>query len=231
VTPPAVTTAGTGSESERLHRKIGLLLPALTAASRRIVAHPRLRDVYPEFLFTSHCIIRASVPVMEAAKSRAEAIADGDRVAAILAHYLEQHIDEELHHDDWVLDDLDVVGVDRASVLARPPSPTVAALVGAQYYWILHYHPVSVLGYVALLEGYPPSPDMIAEMRADTGYPPEAFRTLIAHAELDPGHREELDRVLDSLPLTPDQTASMGLSAMSSARLLTQAYDEISADF
>ncbi len=224
----AVTHAGTGSESTQLHRKIGLLLPTLVAASWQIVAHRRLRDVYPEFLFTSHCIIRASVPLMEAAQSRAEAMGDGDDVAAILARYLAQHIDEERHHDEWTLDDLELLGVDRASALARPPSPTVAALVGAQYYWILHYHPVAVLGYLALLEGYPPSPDMIAEMRMRTGYPPEAFRTLAIHAELDPGHREELDRVLDGLPLTLGQRTAMGLSAMSSVRLLTDVYTEMS---
>ena len=34
---------------------------------------------------------------------------------------------------------------------------TAAALVGAQYYWIRHVHPVALLGYVMLLEGYPPS--------------------------------------------------------------------------
>ena len=38
------------------------------------------------------------------------------------------------------------------------PPPSVAGLVGSQYYWILHHHPVAFLGYVALMEGYPPTP-------------------------------------------------------------------------
>ena len=29
------------------------------------------------------------------------------------------------------------------------PSPAVAALVGSQYYWLLHHHPVALLGFVA----------------------------------------------------------------------------------
>src|SRR5207237_3301598 len=107
---------------------------------------------------------------------------------------------------DWLLDDLEVLGGGRAAVLARPPSPTVAALVGAQYYWILHYHPVGLLGYIGVFEGYPPSPAMIDGLVASTGYGRDAFRTMIAHAELDPGHRDELDRLLDELPLTPEQS-------------------------
>ena len=77
-----------------------------------------------------------------------------------------------------------MLGRPRSDVLARPPSPTVAALVGSQYYWIFHFHPVALLGYIAVLEGYPPSMAMIDQLEAGTGYPREAFRTMIAHAEL-----------------------------------------------
>ena len=124
-----------------------------------------------------------------------------DPLAAPLARYLEEHVDEELGHDETLLDDLELLGVDRASVLARMPSPAVAALVGSQYYWILHYHPVAFLGYVALMEGYPPTPELIDELIERTGFPRDAFRTYVEHAELDPGHRDHLDRTIDSLPL------------------------------
>jgi hypothetical protein len=215
--------------SEAVHRKIAFFLPPLVDVSNRLIAHPRVRDVYPEYLFTSHCIIRASVPLMEAGRDRAAEAAD-DPVAAALAPYLEHHIAEELHHDEWLLGDLETLGRPRADVLARTPSPTVAALVGSQYYWILHYHPVALLGYIAVLEGYPPSPAMIDDLLERTGYPREAFRTMAAHAELDPGHGEELDRFVDGLPLTPEQSAAIGLSAMSTTRLLTGAFAEVVDD-
>jgi len=88
--------------------------------------------------------------------------------------------------------------------------PAVAALVGAQYYWVLHHHPVALLGYIGLLEGFPPSPGMIEDLRARTGYPADAFRTLVAHAELDPRHGDELFELVDTLPLTPEQSAVVG---------------------
>jgi hypothetical protein len=164
---------------------------------------------------------------MDVARERALALASGDPVAAALAPYLEEHIEEEQDHDEWLLDDLELLGRERSAVLARPPSPTVASLVGAQYYWIFHYHPVTLLGYISLLEGYPPSTELIQRLIDASGYPREAFRTMIAHAELDPGHRDELNELLDSLPLTHEQSIALGVNAMFSVDMFTRAIDEV----
>ncbi len=136
-----------------LHRKIGLVLPELVGAGRRLIESPQLPELYPEFLITSHGIIRASVPLMQRARDEAAQRAADDPVCAALAPYFDEHIEEERHHDDWLLDDLETLGRGRDDVLARPPTATIAGLVGAQYYWVIHYHPVAVLGYIALLEG------------------------------------------------------------------------------
>jgi Iron-containing redox enzyme len=220
-----------GATGEDLRRKIALLLPRLVAAGDRLLAHPRVRELYPEYLFTSHCIIRSSVPLMEAARARAAALAPADPISAALVTYFEEHIPEELDHDEWLLGDLELLGRERDAVLARPPSPTVASLVGAQYYWIFHHHPVGLLGYIALFEGYPPSVEMIDRLVENTGYDRAAFRTMLAHAELDPGHRDELDRLLDSLTLTDEQSAVVGLSAMWSTHLFTRALDEVVSEY
>jgi Iron-containing redox enzyme len=210
-----------------LRRKILLVIPALVSAGDRLVAHPRVRDLYPEYLFASHCVIRASVPLMEAARERAAAAADSDEVCALIAPYLAEHVEEERDHDAWLLGDLELLGHSRAAVLARPPTPTVAALVGAQYYWVLHYHPVALMGYIGVLEGFPPSMALIDELRAGTGYEPGAFRTMVAHAELDPEHGDELFALVDRLPLTPEQAAVVGLSAMHTVHMYARALEEI----
>jgi Iron-containing redox enzyme len=217
-------------ESDNLRRKIGLLLPELVGAGRRLVEHPRIRELYPEYLVAMHGVIRASVPVMEAARARAEDLAHDDAVCRLLADYLTHHIPEERDHDEWLLDDLEVLGRDRPSVLRKPPSPTIAALVGSQYYWIFHYHPVAVLGYIAVLEGYPPSTALIEEFTTRTGYDAEAFRTMSKHADLDPGHAEELDEALDGLPLTREQSAAVGLSALHTVNTLVRMVDEVIGD-
>jgi hypothetical protein len=167
------------------------------------------------------------VPLTEAALARSRELPNDDPLAAPLASYLEEHVDEELHHDETLLGDLEVLGIDRAVVAERMPSPAVASLVGSQYYWILHYHPVTFLGYVALMEGYPPTPELIETLITRTGYPPEAFRTYIEHAELDPGHRDRLDRTIDSLPLDASHEAALGVSAISTAALAARSLEEI----
>jgi hypothetical protein len=215
------------TESKRLRRKIELVLPDLVTKGRRLFTHPRIEDLYPEYLFTSHCIVRASVPLMEVALSRSRSMAGTDPVAARVADYLQGHIPEEAQHDEWLLGDLEVLGISRPAILARVPSPTVAALVGSQYYWVFHYHPVALLGYIELLEGYPPSPPEIEDLITRTGYRREAFRTLIHHARLDPDHGDELNRTVDELPLTEEQSVAVGLSAMSSVHLLARIIEEI----
>jgi heme oxygenase-like protein len=164
---------------------------------------------------------------MEATRDRALDMSEDDPVATPLAHYLEGHIVEEKDHDEWFLEDLEVLGWNRSTVLTRPPSSTVASMVGAQYYWVLHYHPVALLGFLTALESHPPSRPLIDELISRTGHSPKAFRTLIAHADLDPNHEAELNSLLDGLKLTPEQSAVLGLSGMHSLHMTALSVAEI----
>jgi hypothetical protein len=213
--------------SVRLRRKIALVIGPFAAACTELVDHPRLRELWPEYLIQQHEIIRATVPLTRAATQQARALPDDDPLAAPLAAYLDEHVDEELDHDDELLDDLERLGVARAPVLGRMPSPAVATLVGSQYYWLHHFHPVTFLGYVGFMEGSPPTPELVETLIERTEYPREAFHTFTEHAELDPGHRDHLDRILDSLPLSAEQEAVLAISATSTAALATRALEEL----
>jgi hypothetical protein len=225
--PPVVEPAPPATRESRVLRdKLELVLPALLATGRQLIGHPGLRGLYPEFLVMTHGMVRASVPLMETALATARALPD-DPVAVPLIDYLEHHIPEERDHDEWLLEDLESIGVPRDRALDRIPSPTVAALVGAQYYWVRHVHPVGLLGYMTLLEGYPPLRQDVDRMQAETGYGAEAFRTLVLHTDLDDGHGQDLDDLLDSLPLTGQQRTLIGVSALTSVQLLAQAQQEL----
>lgn len=214
------------TESRRLRGILELVLPPLLATGRRIMSHSRLREIYPEFLIMTHTIIRASVPLMENGLSVARELPN-DPVARLLAAYLEHHIVEEQGHDEWILDDLEFIGFPRDGVLCRVPSPTVAALVGSQYYWMKHVHPVGLLGYITMFECYPPIREDIYQVKAATGYGLEAFRTMLLHADLDTGHGKDLEDLLNSLPLTEQQRTLVGVSAISSVELMTRARKEL----
>jgi hypothetical protein len=184
----------------------------------------------PDYFFRIHTIIRASVPVMEAARDRATSLAAKEPVCAALADYLGQHVNEERHHDDWLLDDLEELGISRDTVWSRMPSSTVASLVGAQYYWVHHHHPVAVLGYIAVLEGNPPIESLIAEAIERTGLPGRAFRTFIKHARLDPHHRDDLNSALDAMPLTEEHERLIATSALETQHLLAVSLREVAKD-
>ena len=218
---------GATSSSSVLRRKIELALPPLIAAQRRLDQYPDPAAAWLAFLGVLYGSIRASVPLLETARDRASERSPTDPVAAGLTDYLRTHAEEERGHDEWVLQDLQSVGVAPAELLSRPPSGAVAALVGAQYYWVLHYHPVCVLGYLMVLEGNPPNRRSLQDFQSRSGLPASAFRTMHEHADLDIGHAAELAELLDRLPLSPGHTEALGLSAISTVSGLTRVLQEV----
>ena len=212
--------------SRRLRAKIRLARGELDSVATNLWTHPRLPEIYPEFLFRNHAVIRASVPLMEAAAACCARMTS-DPLAAGISLYLSHHIPEERHHDDWVLEDLEVLGVRREDVLARIPPPVVAELVGAQYYWIQHFHPVALLGFIAVLEGTPPDVEYFEGTADRAGIPKDAFRNLLRHGKLDPRHRDDLDAALDVLPLGEDHHALLGISAFQTIHLLARVVEEM----
>jgi hypothetical protein len=213
--------------SERLRRKIRLISGGMDQAAEAFWTHPRLRDFFPEFLAMNYSISQASVPLMEAAITAARARSKSDAVAACLAEYLSRHIPEEVHHDDWLLNDLEVLGLEREQIRQRIASPTSAALVGVQYYWIFHAHPVSLLGYLAVLEGEPPSRVFLREIITRTRLPENAFTTYMRHSDLDRQHRDDLYDALDRMPLNAQHTALLGVSAIQTVHLLRLAFQDL----
>lgn len=192
-------------------------------------AHPCLREIFPEFLFTTYSLGRATVSLLETAAGAARSRWSSDPVAVCVADYCDMHMPEEAQHDEGVLGDLEVLGVSRESALRRIPSPTVAALVGAQYYWIQHVHPVALLGYLEVLEGEPPVAEFLEDVIQRTGLPRAAFRTYFQHAALDQKHRDDLHDALDHMPLAAEHSTMLGVSAFQTVALVRQIFDELAA--
>ena len=214
------------SNSQRLMENIQTNGLPLFMMYRQLWGHPRVGELVLPFLVLMHQVIRASVPLMKAASSVAAKAAE-DPMSKLLHEYLEVHIEEEKHHDLWLLEDLESAGLTRSEVLGFTPSTSVAAMAGSQYYWIHHHHPVALLGYIRLLEGNPPSLEHVERLQAQSGLPETTFRTYRMHGELDPHHLKEFDDMLDSLPLTRAQLKLLDTSASFSADMLANAVSEI----
>jgi len=211
--------------SQRLAAK---LAPLVGSGRGALWDEPGIADIYPEYLATLHDIVRATVPELEHALHRSrELAAGGDPVGPGLTTYLEAHLPEERGHAEWLLEDLGELGVERAEVLGRWPSRAVAELKGAQAHWIAYGHPVSLLGHLWVMEGYPADPGEVEALQVRTGLPPDAFRFLRRHASIDRGHAADLAAAIDALPLSPRHENMIGLSALQTVDGLGSVFAEV----
>jgi hypothetical protein len=199
----------------------------LNDARQQFWAHPDIVQLFPELIFRMHCEARSTVPLLRAAAERLQALQDGDPVAAGLLPYVVQLMEEERGHDDWLLKALEAMAVSRQKAWSRQPPATTSALVGSQYYWILHHHPVALLGFIKAVEREPPTREEIAHLRRKTGLPKAAFAYQLGHVALEAEHNAALDRVLDELPLTDAHHSLIGVSLLHTIHFLALGMEEM----
>lgn len=141
------------------------------------------RELMLANLVFMHQVITASERLMEEAAQES---------GGELNQYFLSHIEEERGHALWLEDDLLTAGID---VKSMPLMRKATELAGSQYYLIKHVNPACLLGYMAVLEGFPTPLELVAELEAIHGK--LLLRTLRYHAENDPQHRIELFSMVD----------------------------------
>jgi len=161
---------------------------------------------YKAFLHDLYHIVWHFCPVMAAAVARCS-----DRFREV-RYDLYDRIEEEKGHETWVLEDIEAIGGDVASVRAHPPSAPVQAMIAFNYFGAERVHPCSVLGMLYMLEvvssvyGGRVS-DSIARTlgrNVDAG----GFRFLSSHATMDVDHMAKLNRLLKTID-DPDAQESI----------------------
>ena len=117
-------------------------------------------------------------------------------------YFLYDHMHEEKGHEEWVLNDLEVVGVSNQQVRSYKPTLTMLGLNGYNYWSAEHRHPCSVLGMIYALEVVAsvyggPMTTSISEallLEGDNG-----ITFISSHATMDAEHLAELRVVLDQI--------------------------------
>lgn len=214
------------SNYERIQQSIKFISLKTFHANNDFRNHPQFADICINFIHMNHSVARATVPMMEEVIRCAEAIPN-DPVCAPLIAYMKQHIVEEKDHDEWYVRDLGVLGMTREEVFARIPSPNIAAMVGSQYYWIKHHHPVAFLGYMGSVETNPPKEDDVSGMIKDSGMPAAGFDTLMLHATIDIHHSKDIINLINSLPLTEEHLRVIEMSAFQTFRYIALMMEDI----
>lgn len=214
------------TNSEVLWGKIRLAERRLFATTDLFWNHPDLAVLLPPFLIQAYCLTRSGLTLMAVARERALA-QPHDPVSCALAAYLGRHLEEELGHDAWLLDDIQTLGFTEREIVQAQPCAALVNLIGAQYFWMTHVHPVAIMGYLILLEGYAPIASQLEDIQARSGAPATAFRCLLRHAENDPAHLAGLNEALDSMNLSIEQSRAVGMCAFAAIEGLAALFEEL----
>jgi pyrroloquinoline quinone (PQQ) biosynthesis protein C len=176
------------------------LVEMTDAARRGLEEIPKMHEMihhglklaeYRAFLHDLYHIVWHFCPIMAAAAARCD-----DRYREV-RYELYERIEEEKGHETWVLEDIEALGGDVASVKADPPSAPVQAMIAFNYHGAERVHPCSVLGMLYMLEVVSSVyagrvSDSIARAigrDVDAG----GFKFLSSHATMDVDHLAKLN--------------------------------------
>lgn len=118
-----------------------------------------------------------------------------------LRDHLSSHSRDEMGHDDWILQDLEALGVAASETTDAAPGPAMAALVAHGYYLAGMLHPASILAEAYFVEklSQGQASGVAAQLRARLGIPEAATTFLDSHGELDQDHVAQYVHVFDEL--------------------------------
>ncbi len=160
------------------------------------VAHGMPLERYRKLLLELYHLVWHFNPVCAAAASRVP-----DKLRQV-RYFLYEHMHEESGHEQWVMNDLEAVGVSQTTLLTQQPSLHTLGLVGYNYWAADRRDPCSVLGMMYTLE-------VIASVYGGTFA--EAIRSSLllegergvsfisSHATMDAEHMAELRQVLNTI--------------------------------
>ncbi|KPF41715.1 hypothetical protein IP87_01115 [beta proteobacterium AAP121] len=174
-----------------------LATPIIQGALRGQVSLPS----YIAFLTEAYHHVRHTVPLLQALRAALPTH------HAALAPAVDEYIEEEAGHDEWILNDIAACGGDVEAVRHGRPSHATEVMVAYAYDTIARGNPLGFFGMVHVLEGTSVS---LALMAADAiqkplQLPDSAFSYLRSHGTLDVEHTAHFATLMDTLDSPQDQ--------------------------
>lgn len=126
-----------------------------------------------------------------------------------LHHAIAEYIEEEVGHEEWILNDIAATGGNKEVARCSVPHLETEVLVAYNYDYINRRNPVGFLGMVFMLES---TSIQLATQGAQTlqlslGLPPTAFTYLQSHGTLDISHMEFFKQLVNQIHDPADQQA------------------------
>lgn len=161
------------------------------------------KETYIAFLTEAYHHVKHTVPLLMACGSRLPERLEWLREA--LVHY----IDEEVGHQEWILNDLEALGIDKDSVRYGKPSIETELMVSYAYDVITRGNPVGFFGMVFVLENTSSTIATFAaqQIASVLSLPPNAMSYMISHGSLDVEHMEHFAQAMNRLDSEDDKQA------------------------
>lgn len=224
---PFMPTDGTLTPNGRLRRAAILdrmaarpffdRLCAETAPARvRMLSVPQLqaglagqisRATYLAYLAEAYHHVSHTVPLMRLARS-------GLAHKPMLTEALDDYIEEEEGHEQWILNDIRAAGGNAEAVVAKGASPATARMVDHAYATLRLGNPAAFFGMVFVLEGtsIALASHGAEAVRSSLGLPASAFTYLTSHGALDQEHMRFFEDLVNHLDDQEDEAAIVAMA-------------------
>ncbi len=161
------------------------------------------RATYVAFLTQAYYHVKHTVPLMMAVGSRLSDEYNWLRSAAA------EYIEEEIGHEEWILNDIRACGADAEAVRQGRPDLSTELMVSYAWDTIQRGNPVGFFGMVLVLEG---TSTAIATQAAQViqqslDLPTQAFSYLLSHGSLDQQHIVFFENLMNRIDKPADQAA------------------------
>ena len=173
---------------------------------------------YLAFLREAYHHVRHTVPLLQACKA---ALPERN---AWLRGPLDEYVEEERGHDEWILDDIRAAGGDAQAVRNGLPGHATEVMVAYAYDTIARRNPLGFFGMVHVLEGTSVSLALMAadQIQKPLQLPDAAFTYLRSHGMLDREHTAHFELLMDQVENPQDQA-----DIVHAARAFYRLYGEV----
>jgi pyrroloquinoline quinone (PQQ) biosynthesis protein C len=183
-------------------RKELLRLPLITQGATGNIS----LETYVAFLTQAYHHVKHTTPLLMTCGGRLPGKYEWLRTA------IGEYIEEEMGHQEWVLDDIATCGGDKEAVrasktAAEAPSLATELMVAYAYDMINRVNPIGFFGMVLVLEG---TSTAVATQAGETimkslNLPKKAFSYLLSHGSLDISHVSFYESLVDQITDADDQ--------------------------
>lgn len=156
---------------------------------------------YQQFLTNAYHHVKHTVPLLMAVGSKLPD--DKEWLREATAHYIE----EEIGHQEWILNDLAVCGVNKEKVRYSKPNTETELMIAYAYDMVNRINPLGFFGMVHVLEGTSISTaDAAADAIQNTlSLPNNAFTYLRSHGAIDKDHIQFFKGIMNKVTDQFDQ--------------------------